>query len=169
VRPLSSARLSIGNVLGCLCWMWKPYLRVVFRKSRLVWVLFYIWEVCCLSTVLTCFRITNTFWWGWLSLGNVTAWPPVVQFQVGVMPLLHSLPNIPVFRLSPSILRCTSYSTECIDWFISTNKQIPWPDSASELYRPSDRRLLPRLMPTFADRGSHVVSVTNPQAVFSAL
>jgi hypothetical protein len=35
VRPLSCARLSIGNVLEFLCWKWKPYPRVVFRKSRL--------------------------------------------------------------------------------------------------------------------------------------
>jgi hypothetical protein len=27
-------------------WKWKPYPRVVFRKSRLVWVLFYTWEMC---------------------------------------------------------------------------------------------------------------------------
>jgi hypothetical protein len=32
----------------------------------------------------------------------------------------------------------------------------------SELYRPSDRRLLAKLVPTFADRGCHVVSVTDP-------
>jgi hypothetical protein len=31
-------------------------------------------------------------------------------------------------------------------------KQIPWPESASELYRPSDRRLSAKLMSTFADR-----------------
>jgi hypothetical protein len=36
------ARLSIGNVLEFLCWKWKPYPRVVFRKSRLVSILFYI-------------------------------------------------------------------------------------------------------------------------------
>jgi hypothetical protein len=33
------------------------------------------------------------------------------------------------------------------------NKQVPWPESASELYRPSDRRLLVKLASTFADRG----------------
>jgi hypothetical protein len=27
--------LSIGNVLKFLCWKWKPYPRVVFRKSDL--------------------------------------------------------------------------------------------------------------------------------------
>jgi hypothetical protein len=36
----------------------------------------------------------------------------------------------------------------------------PWPESASELYRPSDRRLSAKLVPTFADRGCHVVRRT---------
>jgi hypothetical protein len=44
----------------------------------------------------------------------------------------------------------------------SVNKQTPWSESASELYRPSDRRLSEKLVPTFADRGCHVVSVTDP-------
>jgi hypothetical protein len=46
-----------------------------------------------------------------------------------------------------------------------TNKQTkkpPWPESASELYRPSDRRLSDKLVPTFADRECRVVSVTDP-------
>jgi hypothetical protein len=41
-------------------------------------------------------------------------------------------------------------------------KQTPWSESASELYRPSDRRLSAKWFPTFADRGCHVVSVTDP-------
>jgi hypothetical protein len=32
----------------------------------------------------------------------------------------------------------------------------------SELYRPSDRRLSAKLVPTLADRGCRVVSATNP-------
>jgi hypothetical protein len=43
-----------------------------------------------------------------------------------------------------------------------TNKQTPWSASASELYRPSDRRLSAKLVPTIADRGCHVVSLTDP-------
>jgi hypothetical protein len=39
--------------------------------------------------------------------------------------------------------------------------------SASELYRPSDRRLLAKLVPTFADRGCRVVSATDPPVVNS--
>jgi hypothetical protein len=42
------------------------------------------------------------------------------------------------------------------------NKQTPWSESASELYRPSDRRLSEKWLPIFADKGCHVVSVTDP-------
>jgi hypothetical protein len=41
------------------------------------------------------------------------------------------------------------------------SKQSPWPESASELYRPSDRHLSAKLVPTFAGIGCHVVSVTD--------
>jgi hypothetical protein len=41
-------------------------------------------------------------------------------------------------------------------------KKTPWSESASELYRSSDRRLSAKCVPTFADRGCHVVSVTDP-------
>jgi hypothetical protein len=37
-----------------------------------------------------------------------------------------------------------------------------WSESASELYRPSDRRLSAKLVPTFAGRGWHLVRVTDP-------
>jgi hypothetical protein len=37
-----------------------------------------------------------------------------------------------------------------------------WPESANELYRQSDHLLSVKLVPTFADRGCHAVSVTNP-------
>jgi hypothetical protein len=41
-------------------------------------------------------------------------------------------------------------------------KQTPWPESASKLYGPSDRRLSTKLVPTFTDGVCHVVSVTDP-------
>jgi hypothetical protein len=44
----------------------------------------------------------------------------------------------------------------------------PWSESASELYRPRDRRLSAKLVPIFADRGCHVVSVTDPYGRFLA-
>jgi hypothetical protein len=42
------------------------------------------------------------------------------------------------------------------------NKTNSGAQSASELYRPSYRRLSARLVPTLAERGCRVVSVTNP-------
>jgi hypothetical protein len=41
-------------------------------------------------------------------------------------------------------------------------KKTPWSESASELYWPIDRRLSAKWLPTFANRGRHVVSVTDP-------
>jgi hypothetical protein len=43
-----------------------------------------------------------------------------------------------------------------------TITKIPWPQSASEIYRPSDRPLSAKLVSIFADRGCQVVSVTDP-------
>jgi hypothetical protein len=44
----------------------------------------------------------------------------------------------------------------------NNNNKTPLPESASELYRPRDRRLSAKLVPTLADRGCHVDSVTDP-------
>jgi hypothetical protein len=41
-------------------------------------------------------------------------------------------------------------------------KRTPWPESASELYQPSDCRLSAKLVPNFADTVCHLVSVTDP-------
>jgi hypothetical protein len=57
-----------------------------------------------------------------------------------------------------AVLNAISVYVPCIQ----TKKKPPWSESASELYRPSDRRLSAKRLPTFADRGCHVVSVTDP-------
>jgi hypothetical protein len=44
----------------------------------------------------------------------------------------------------------------------SNSQKTLWPESVSELYWPSDHRLSAKLLPTFADRGCHVVSMTDP-------
>jgi hypothetical protein len=52
-----------------------------------------------------------------------------------------------------------------INGFVGLNfrSKTPWSESASELYRSSDRRrLTAKLVLTFADRGCNVVSVTDP-------
>jgi hypothetical protein len=59
-----------------------------------------------------------------------------------------------------------SFHSLCVEQVTSlpqvSKKKTPWSESTSELYRPSDRRLSAKLLPTFADRGCHVVSVTEP-------
>jgi hypothetical protein len=45
-------------------------------------------------------------------------------------------------------------------------KKTFWPESASELYRPSDRLLSAKFVPNFVDRGCYVVSATNPNGRF---
>jgi hypothetical protein len=49
-------------------------------------------------------------------------------------------------------------------YIVHTNKQTP-SESASELYRPSDRRFSAKWLPNFADKGCHVWRI--PTAVFS--
>jgi hypothetical protein len=41
-------------------------------------------------------------------------------------------------------------------------KQTPWSESASELYRQSDRCFSAKLEPIFEERGCRVVSFTDP-------
>jgi hypothetical protein len=52
----------------------------------------------------------------------------------------------------------------CVIHWVKTKqtKQTPWPESANELFRSRDRRLLLKLLPTFEDIGSCVASVTDP-------
>jgi hypothetical protein len=72
--------------------------------------------------------------------------------------------NMPFLRQF-TILISVSYKLRVIlGWYKQnqTNKQTPWSESASELYRPSDRRLSAKWLPTFADKGCQVVSVTDP-------
>jgi hypothetical protein len=45
---------------------------------------------------------------------------------------------------------------------IQNFKLTPWFQSASELYRPSDRRLSAKLVPTLVERWCRMVSATNP-------
>jgi hypothetical protein len=51
---------------------------------------------------------------------------------------------------------------DCGKWLVNARLKLktPWPESASALYRPSDRRMSAKLVRTFVDGG--VVSVTDP-------
>jgi hypothetical protein len=69
-----------------------------------------------------------------------------------------------VFYLAAWSFRMTVEHSRLLSTFnaAKTKNWTPWSESTSELYRPSDRRLWDKLVPTFADRGCHVVSVTYP-------
>jgi hypothetical protein len=71
------------------------------------------------------------------------------------------LPNPYPIQYSPVSLPLDLVSSD-----IRTNKQkkkqTHWPQSTSELYRPSVRRMSAKLVPTFADRGCRVVSAKDP-------
>jgi hypothetical protein len=55
----------------------------------------------------------------------------------------------------------TATSFHIFSKFLFSNHPIDQ-SHASELYRPSDRRLPAKLVPTFADTGCRVVSATDP-------
>jgi hypothetical protein len=63
------------------------------------------------------------------------------------------------FRVSLRQLGKHGLVVSMIDIILSSYSSVAW---VRELYRSSDRRLSAKLMPTSADRGCHVVSVTDP-------
>jgi hypothetical protein len=75
---------------------------------------------------------------------------------------IHNLPKwIMIFTFPLDAVYPTRALTTKSSKYQQTNKQTPWSESTNELYRPSDRRLSVKWLPTFADRVRHVVSVTD--------
>jgi hypothetical protein len=67
------------------------------------------------------------------------------------------------FSRGPLIFILFCFVVKNINYYLNFGSlQTPWPESESELYRPRNRRLSAKLMPTFAAIGYHVVSVTDP-------
>jgi hypothetical protein len=81
--------------------------------------------------------------------------------RTSIRPGLFSSKSVTISH-SPTIPETILWRNQKIKQNKQTNKQTPWSESASELYRPSDRRLSAKWLPTFAERGCHVVSVTDP-------
>jgi hypothetical protein len=102
----------------------------------------------------------KTLWTEWDSLAHKTA----IEFILKVQRLLVHIRHL---------LHREWTAPACVMWWtgISGNAYLlcdvstiltPWHEFASKLYWPSDSRLSWKLVPTFADRGYHVVSVTEP-------
>jgi hypothetical protein len=67
---------------------------------------------------------------------------------------------VPLFTNVPAIRRYTNVDLDSNK--NKTKQKTPWSESASELYRSSDRRMSAKLVPTFAVRRCNMVSVTDP-------
>jgi hypothetical protein len=99
--------------------------------------------------------------WNAIPTGKQWPWMGCLRARKGVLLLLgHAMSTARVACLERAchrdmeqkkILNCSKRSCE-----------TPLLESVSELYQPSGRRLSAKLVPTFADRGWHVVSVTDP-------
>jgi hypothetical protein len=74
----------------------------------------------------------------------------------------YELNSYIAFRKRLVSKRLTQVEESCLKRFLCKKIKTPWSESASELYRRSDHRLSAKLLPTFADRGCLVVSVTDP-------
>jgi hypothetical protein len=77
-----------------------------------------------------------------------------------IFPFLHTRVNL-LSQIDERIRKaCT------IMCLLTSCTLTPWLSSASELYRPGDRRLSAKIMPTFADRGvSHGQCGGSPTAI----
>jgi hypothetical protein len=81
--------------------------------------------------------------------------PPQEQRYWSVPNVAHRPNGCPVLSLNyVGYSRPSAYN--------KLNNLTPWLWSASELYRPSDRRIPAKLMPNFVDRGCRVVRATYP-------
>jgi hypothetical protein len=111
---------------------------------------------------------------GWVGWALGLTWDTVEKRKI-----LHCQepnPGHPACSLSlsyPNFVVCTKKKLKISLHIWSTNEEkyleqiwritlTPWSEFASELYRPSDCCLSAKWLPTSADRGCHVVSVTYP-------
>jgi hypothetical protein len=87
------------------------------------------------------------------------SYQPITLRWLHIQPLVYMLDNVQI-----TVVLWISHGQEFAESgkLSEVKKKTPWSESASELYRPSDRPLSAKWLPTFADRGCHVVSVTDP-------
>jgi hypothetical protein len=97
-------------------------------------------------------------------IDNTSASPPKAPYSlITISSMLYNLDNDSVAKWQirnscNSKFRCLKSKVPSLQ----TKKLTSWPETASELHRPSDRRSSAMLVSTFADRGCHVVSVMDP-------
>jgi hypothetical protein len=82
----------------------------------------------------------------WLAAMMFTCKVPTAP---AIIDLLHWYRSVPAPLWGTESVFCILIIATTL---FTTNKQTPWPESASELCRPSDRPFSAKLVPTFADR-----------------
>jgi hypothetical protein len=70
--------------------------------------------------------------------------------------------NVPIISVEMKMESVGFLETLSTTYQTTKTKLTPWPQFASEFYRPSDRRMSAKLMPTFADSECCVLSATDP-------
>jgi hypothetical protein len=93
-----------------------------------------------------------------MSSNFMTSYTYILSFMLHTSLIhLRYVARMREYKYKKSLRLRTSFEILNID-----KKIIPWPESASEIYLPSDRHLSAKLVPNFADRGCNVVSMTDP-------
>jgi hypothetical protein len=106
-------------------------------------------------------RLTNTYF-NIIQCAFCTRWLDAYFYFLGLHPVASIATDLLGFRqLQLTHFECIIFYFYYIHTYVK-NRQTPWPESASEHYRPSDRRLSAKLVSIFADRGCCVVSTTDP-------
>jgi hypothetical protein len=93
----------------------------------------------------------------WLNVRHV----PITSYKLVIAGEVDTLVARLYFLPSLLVLALTLFQQKFPNHLTQKRNSGAW--SASELYRPSDRRLSAKLVPTLADRGCRVVSATNPR------
>jgi hypothetical protein len=129
----------------------------------------YLMAFCCCDNWVLHLQTAKQCWTSVRDFGSLNCFEVAVQLFVGCYQPTRTICSY-LIRSSQCL---TTYHTCCCCAMIHSNSQnsswnirrtknwTPWPQSASELYRPSERRLSAKLVPTFVDRGCCVVSATN--------
>jgi hypothetical protein len=167
------------------CWCWRY---VLFRMKRRFWQI-KVWNSnseSFLSFLFVCSHcyvtdrrdsLSDVFLWRQITSVSRAFWyanvnyPSVyIQSFISVTFIIDMHFYVTVATNCWGLTRCVNGNDvighvptfSCFSISIFFFNLTPWSESASELYRPSDRRLSAKWLPTFADRGCHVVSVSNP-------
>jgi hypothetical protein len=93
-------------------------------------------------------------------------WEMLLKWKTCSSVMIAKNDNGEGFLSCKTIAICLVYTVLALMYWVycdnKKKKKTPWSESASKLYRPSDRSFSAKWLPTFVDKGCQVVSVTDP-------